>query len=611
MGLSQKDRMIRITTPLGENTFVVLSFSGFEEISDLFGFELQLASERNDITFNQLAGKNVTISIRAWDGTERLFNGIIVEFEPSQIASEDGYSRYTAVMVPNLWMLTGCIDSRIFQQKSVPEIIQAVLSEASLGPKGVKQAIEFRMELIGNYSKKEYCVQYNESDFAFISRLCETEGIFYFFEHKEKNHTLVFADHANHHKPYAAGSKQIVSIQNALGGVIDREVIFSLRAGSKITTGKYVARDYNFTIPNDELKVENCATTTDFNGPGEHYEYPGGYEQTNARGQTLARLRKQAMDARFLSLRGRGNCTQFIPGFKFGLKDHAIEQLNGREYVLLRVRHEARQPFAAGDSKDSNYFNLFSCLPTKIPYRPERSTPKPVIASSQTAIVTGPAGEEIHTNKYGQVKVRFPWDRNPEKNSPDNMSCWIRVSQGWAGDKWGAMHIPRVGQEVIINFLEGDPDRPIITGRVYHGNNLPPYTLPAEKTKSTLKSDSSKGGGNHNEIMFEDLSGNELFFTHAAKDRSEVVQNDKATEVKNNQQITVKNNRSISITSGNETVSVQSGSRQVAVKSNETHTNSAHFDHRVDGNYALKVSGSITIEASGIVRITGAKVILN
>jgi type VI secretion system secreted protein VgrG len=207
--------------------------------------------------------------------------------------------------------------------------------------------------------------------------------------------------------------------------------------------------------------------------------------------------------------------------------------------------------------------------------------------------------------------VRFAWDRNLDNKSAENRSCWIRVSQGWAGDKWGAMHIPRVGQEVIVNFLEGDPDRPIITGRVYHGKNLPPYSLPADKTKSTLKSNSSKGGGNDNEIMFEDLSGHELFFTHAAKDRSEVVENDKALEVKNNQRISVKNNRTITISDGNETLSVQSGSRQVAVKSNENHTNSANFDHKVSGNYALKVSGNITIEASGIVRITGAKVLLN
>ena len=234
------------------------------------------------------------------------------------------------------------------------------------------------------------------------------------------------------------------------------------------------------------------------------------------------------------------------------------------------------------------------------------------MASSQTAIVTGPAAEEIHTDEHGRVKVRFHWDRRSDEKGDGNMSCWMRVSQNWAGGKWGAMHIPRVGQEVIVNFLDGDPDRPIITGRVYHGRNKPPYDLPAEKTKSTIMSNSTiNGGGNFNEIRFEDLKDAEEFFTHAARDQNEVVENNMSTEVKADQQITVEKNRAVTVSSGNESVTINSGGRSVSVHSDEDHTNAADFKHKVSGGYTLKVNGNITIDASGIVSISGAKVILN
>ena len=612
MAFSQKDRLIRIGTPLGDDAFVVLSFTGFEEISDLFSFELQLASERNNITFEQLAGQNVTVGVRSSDGAERFFNGIIVEFAPSTISTKEGYSTYYAVMAPSLWLLCQCIDSRIFQNKSVPDIIKEVMGPASLGQKDVRQKINLRLDLSGNYPARQYCVQFNESDFAFISRLCECEGIHYFFEHENGRHTLVFADTPQTHKPYIAGKKETVTLQEPQGGVLDQEVIESLQATSKLTAGKYVARDYNFTIPDNDMTVQNSSVHTAFNVQGERYEYPGGYEKTNARGQTLAKMRMQAIDARFLMLRGRGNCRGFIPGFKFKLTGHALPQMNGKEYMLTKVRHEARQHFAAGVGEGDSYFNLFQCIPGKVAFRPDRKTPKPEITGNQTAIVTGPTAEEIHTDEYGRVKVKFHWDRKTDQKGDGNMSCWIRVSQTSAGAKFGAMHIPRVGEEVVIGFVDGDPDRPIIIGRLYHGRNKPPYDLPAAKTKSTFKSNSTKdGGGNANEIRFEDLKGSEEFYIHAARDRNEVVENDMSTEVKNNHMTKIKNNRGISVTNGNETHAVSNGGREVSVKSDEKHINLADFFHKVGGGYTLKVNGDITIDASGTVRITGAKVIVN
>ncbi|MGD9007981.1 MAG: type VI secretion system tip protein TssI/VgrG [Desulfobacteraceae bacterium] len=612
MAISQNDRLIRIATPLGENTFIALSFAGMEEISELFDFKVELASERSDITFDQLAGKNVTVGIKSSDGTQRYFNGLIVAFSPAVVSENDGYSKYSAVIRPALWMLTQCYDCRIFQNKSVPDIIKAVLDQGSLGPKGVNGKIDYRLELTGSYEAHEYRAQYNESDHNFISRLCEEEGIFYFFEHENGKHTVVFADAAQKHKPHLNGNKETVEFQRTLGANLDKEVITAFAQHKKLSTGKYTARDYNFTIPDTDMTVTTDTSQNSPVGQGERYEYPGGYEKSAGPGETLAKIRMEADDVRTHTLQGRSNCRGFAAGFKFALQKHPLKALNGKYYVFTKVHHGAKQDFTTGGSGGDSYDNYFFCIPHEVPFRAQRNADKPLIVSSQTAIVTGPQAEEIHTDEHGRVKVKFFWDRRTDAKKDGNMSCWIRVSQNWAGGKWGAMHIPRVGQEVIVNFLDGNPDRPIITGRVYHGLNKPPYDLPAQKTKSTVMSNSTKNGnGNSNEIRFEDLKGSEEFFTHAAKDQNEVVENNMTTEVKANQSITIEKNRSITVTGGNETLAVESGGRTVTVKSNENHTNSANFAHNVSSNYTLKVNGNITIDASGIVKISGAKLILN
>lgn len=612
MALSQTDRLIRIATPLGENTFIVVSFTGSEHVSQDFLFDLQLVSERNDITFDQLAGKNVTVGIRSSDKSERFFNGIVSEFVFLETSEKDGLSKYRAVMVPALWVLRECVDCRVFQDKNVPDIIKEVLGKGSLSAKGVVQTIEFRMELGGAYPPRELCVQYNESDYDFINRLCETEGIFYFFEHANKKHTLVFADSAQKHKPIAAGHGSDMRFQGSLGAHMDQECIQTLQVNNRLATGKYTARDYDFLKPNNDTTVQKSTAAVKPKSEGEIYEYPGGYTTSDGEGAQVAKIRMEASDARTCSLQGRSNCRAFSAGFKFTLKEYPIAALNGKEYLLTWVRHDARQEIATGAATGDTYFNMFFGQPHATVFRPERRTARPVIASSQTAIVTGPKAEEIHTDKYGRIKAKFHWDRRDTGKRDGDMSCWIRVSQNWAGAKWGAMFLPRVGHEVVVNFLDGDPDRPIVTGRVYHGLNLPPYDLPAEKTKSTLKSNSTKeGGGNYNEIRFEDLKDSEEFFTHAAKDQNEVVENDMSTEVKRHQMIKVEQNRSITVASGNETVTIESGTREVSVQSNEKHINSANFDQKVSANYTLKVNGNISIEASGLVTITGAKIVLN
>jgi type VI secretion system secreted protein VgrG len=515
-------------------------------------------------------------------------------------------------MVPAPWVLRECIDCRLFQDKTVPDILKEVLAKGALDAKGVVQTIDFRMELNGAFPQKELCVQYNESDYDFVNRLCEAEGIFYFFEHANKKHTLVFANHPPAHKPIAAGHGSALRFQGTMGANMDQECIQTLQVHNRLATGKYSARDYNFLNPNNDTTVKKSTAVVKPKSEGEIYEYPGGYAASGGEGARVAMIRMEANDAQTCNIQGRSNCRALAAGFKFTLKEHPIPALNGKEYLLTQVRHDAKQEITTGASTGDTYFNIFFGLPHATPFRPQRKTAKPAIVSSQTAIVTGPKAEEIHTDEHGRVKIKFHWDRRTDTKQDGNMSCWIRVSQNWAGAKWGAMFLPRVGHEVIVNFLDGDPDRPIVTGRVYHGLNLPPYDLPGDKTKSTLKSNSTKqGGGNSNEIRFEDLKGAEEFFTHAAKDQNEVVENDMSTEVKRHQTIKVEQNRSLTVASGNDTVAIQSGTREVSVQSNEKHINSANFDQKVSANYTLKVNGNITIDASGLVTITGAKIILN
>jgi type VI secretion system secreted protein VgrG len=609
--MSQNDRLIQIMTDLSNDTFIVLSFYGTEEISGLFSFELELASKRNNITFDMLAGKNVTISLRASHNKKRYFNGIVVAFSPTHISKEKGFTnRYSAIVKPSLYLLDECYDCRIFQDKDVPSIIKEVLSKGSLEPKGVTANVDHRFELTGSYPRREFCVQYNESDLNFISRLCEEEGIFYFFKHEKKNHTLIFADSKIKHKPFP-GNEERVRFHQPMGGPLVDEVITSLQHHKKLTVGKYVARDYDFTMPDTNMTTDQDTQQKKPEGQGERYEYPGGYDKAKSRGDRLAVIRMEASDALIHSLQGSSTCRGFVPGYRFLLVDHPQDPLNDNRYVFTKVRHQAKQDFTTSGSDGDWYANYFSCIPHEIPFRPMLNSDKPRIPSSQTAIVTGPKDEEIHTDKHGRVKVKFFWDRRKDEKGDGNMSCWIRVSQNWAGKNWGAMHIPRVGQEVIVNFLDGDPDRPIITGRVYHGGNMPPYELPLEKTKSTIMSSSSKGGNNSNEIGFEDLAGQEILFTHAARDQNEVVENDMSTEVKNNQEIKVEQNRDLTVASGNETITIDSGTRDVKVRSDEKHTNAADFGHKVSGSYTLKVNGNITIDASGIVKISGAKIVMN
>jgi type VI secretion system secreted protein VgrG len=508
---TQADRIIRIETVLGKDALLLQSFKGEEGISRLFHFDLYMHSENRSITFESIVGKRATVVIVLPDRTERYINGIISSF--SQAGStplESGanakiFAHYSATLVPHMWLLTQTNDCRIFQNKLVPDILATIFQEHKL---------DFSNRLRGKFYEREYCVQYRESDFNFVSRLMEEEGIFYFFEHTGDKHTLVLANDPDEFKPVPNNNK--VSYKSLIGEARHEDVISEWSFGQEVRPGRYAINDFNFKQALSDL-------TSNVSGKDERkleiYNYPGEYT-TRDEGDQLVGIRMQEQEAPQKVAKGSSTCRGFIAGYRFTLADHYRRDFN-KDYVIVSNYISSDQgtnyrTSPADASASLEYSNHIECILDKTPYRPPRTTRIPFVQGPQTAFVVGPPGEEIYVDQYGRVKVQFHWDREGEYN--DNSSCWIRVSQSWAGKRWGTVFIPRVGQEVIVDFLEGDPDRPIITGCVYNNNTMPPYELPAEKTRSTIKTDSSKGSGGFNEIRFEDKKGSEQLFMHGEKD---------------------------------------------------------------------------------------------
>ncbi|HJR08845.1 MAG TPA: type VI secretion system tip protein TssI/VgrG [Pyrinomonadaceae bacterium] len=556
----QKTLRLTVTTPLGDNKLLLKAVSGEEQISDLFRFRLEMVSENPKLDFSAILGKHVTVKLLLNDGSKRYINGVVGRF--IQEDSRVRLTTYYADIHPWLWLLTKTRDCRIFQNKTVPQIIKDVFDE--LGFK------DYRDDLKGTYPALDYCVQYDESAFNFVSRLMEDAGIFYFFEHAEDKHTLVLGDDSDAHKS-CPGLKE-ARYQQASVSHTDDHVITRCSIEEQVVTGKFAHDDFNFETPSTDLKVEVAGEGSELR----IYEYPGGFLKKDD-GEKRANLRLEACEQPGKILRGESHVRAFTSGFKFDLKNHYRADAN-KTYVLSRVSIAATQ---------ESYTNSFEAFPLDVPFRPQRVTPKPVITGTQTAIVVGKSGEEIWTDKYGRIKVQFHWDQRGKND--ENSSCWIRVDYGWAGKQWGSIFLPRIGQEVIVSYLEGDPDRPLVTGAVYNAQQLVPYTLPAEQTKSTIKSNTSKGGGGFNEIRFEDKKDSEEMYFHAQKDQSIKVLNNRTKEVDKNEKNTIK------------------GTRDQTITGNETHTDEANFTHKVTGNYELKVTGNLTIDVTGSVTFKSAQ----
>lgn len=533
---TQEKRRIAINTVLGSDVLLVRRCTVEEQISRLFRIEVELISKKNDLTFEDIVGTNATIRLDLPNGKKRFFNGFINRFV--QTKAERSYACYEATLVPWLWFLTRTSDCKIFQQSmdeppeqmTVPGIIKKVFKDCGFE--------DFRDDgLTETYREWDFCVQYRETAFNFVSRLMEQEGISYFFEHEDGKHTLALVDSASSNSAYAGYDS--VTYHPHTQGARDKEAVTDWVMEKEVQPGTYAHNDFDYAKPKQAAQqalvakstIERSHEKADF----EIYDYPGEFLEHDE-GEGIAKIRIEELQVRHETLHGEATARGLCAGYKFELKSHPRNDQN-REYLITKtsIKVDAGEFEAGASQPDDDFFECrFTAIDAAQPFRPQRITPKPLIQGVQTAIVVGPSGEEIHTDDQARVKVQFHWDRYGHYD--ENSSCWIRVSQYWAGKEWGSMHIPRIGQEVIVEFLEADPDRPIITGRVYNGEQVPPYSLPANKTQSGVKSRSTTEGStnNFNEFRFEDKKGSEEIFLHGEKDWTIKVKNNEGETVGSN-----------------------------------------------------------------------------
>jgi len=532
---TQENRLLGIETVLGPGTLLLQSFKGIEAISKPFCFELEMLSESTTLNLDTLVGQKTTIRVTLPDGGERLINGYINRF--SQGESSYGFSHYNAQLVPWLSLLKLKTNCRIFQNQTVPEIIKKVFKESGV--------MDLSDMLQGSYQPLDYCVQYRETDFNFVSRLMEQYGIFYFFKHTENQHTMVIADSAAAHPSGPDAKVGMVSKTDLpeQSGITHWETTLEMRSG------RYTLWDHNFELTNT---LEANADTT-IKLPGidafELYDYPGLYK-ASSEGEKVVKLRMQEHEAGYKVITGSGKTCALIPGHKFNLTGHYRREQDGA-YLVTEVQHlgSAGTGYvreSQAELKGETYSNEFRCIPFATPFRPERVIPAPVMHGCQTATVVGPGGEEIYVDKYGRVEVQFHWDREGKYN--ESSSCWMRVATAWAGKQWGTIVIPRIGWEVVVAFEEGDVNRPFIIGCLYNAAQMPPYTLPDQKTQSGIKSLSSKGGSGYNEIRFEDKKGSEQIVIHAERDLETFIKKDRYEKVKEDYHLTVEKDQYAKIT---------------------------------------------------------------
>lgn len=570
--LSQDNRLISITDfSLGKDTFLLTAFSGVEYISGLFEFQIDVISENHEIDPNKIVGRSATVAIK--NDQNRKFNGYIKSFTFGEIKA-DSVRQYRMVMVPWLWFLTQTNDHRIFQEKNTKEIVTQIFSDLGL--------TDFDFRAAGG-AKREYCVQHNESDFNFISRLLAEDGIAYFFEHEDKKHKLILVDQANAYAEVAETNLEYSKGSTPNSQITGWEHVYLFKKG------KWSLNDYNFKEPKKDLKV-STKTKSQYakNDTYEHYEYPGFYDTTI--GSDLVKIRLDAEETNRNSIKGTSDCSSFFAGGKMKVAKHAVSSEKG-SYVLVSVTHKASDSsYFPGQEAESGYTNEFICIPADVHFRPQSDHVKPVMKGPQSALVVGPAGEEIYIDEFGRIKVQFIWDREGKKD--EHSSCFLRVVQTWAGNQWGTSFIPRIGHEVIVNFLDGDPDRPLVTGSVYNGWNKPTYP---SKTQSGIKTRSTKDGTpeNYNELRFEDKKGEEQIYVHAEKNYDTRVENDQTLTVDNDRTKTVKHDENSTI----------SNDRNKTVSNNQTETIGKNKTIDVGDNHAETIGKNMTLSVGKNISI--------
>ncbi len=597
---TQAYRSLEVVTPLGDDVLLLVGLTGQEGISQLFSFQLELiAKNESEVAFDKLLGQKITVRLSMPGDRVRYFNGVCAR------VSEGGRGRYFTSyhmdIVPQFWLLGRKSQSRIFQEMSVTDILKKVL-----------EGMDVEYGFQGKYEPRIFCVQYRETDFNFASRLMEEEGIYYFFKHQTDKHIMVLSDTPKTHPEVPEGSELIFDMIE--GGLREEGRVYAWEKAQELRSGKVTLRDYNFGLPQNRLPVDQTVMTSVQVGEVQHklkvggndtleiYDYPGGYarrfdsEQVGSKvfqdNKRTVAIRMQQQEASSLNVRGASTCRNLVSGHKLKLLGHF--NADG-EYLLTSVQHACSlgDNFRSGGEEEFSYDNTFTCIPLSLPFRPLQVTPKPVVKGTQTAVVVGPPGEEIHTDKYGRIKVLFHWDREGDAN--EKASCWIRVATPWAGSGWGTVHIPRVGHEVVVDFLEGDPDQPIVIGSVYNALQLPANKLPDAKNISGIKSNSTLGGGGYNELSMDDTKGKEKITIHAQFDINTRVENDFIEEVVNDYHETIGGNKFEQVT----------GDSHLLVKGDDNYKTEgtysieagADIQKKVGANYALDAASEIHLKA--------------
>lgn len=631
--------LLEIITPLGEGEAHLTNFSAKEVLGVLPSYQLTIITRKPFLEASTLLGKNITIGLQMpqKNAQKRYFNGYITQFSDAgstvsgfwqgSQSKENNYT-YVATLHPWLWFLTRSSNSRIFQKKSVPEIIEEVC-----------QAYPFskieKTKLVGKFEAWEFCVQYRESDFNFICRLMEQEGIYYYFKYSDGGNTMVLCNVAGNHGP-RKGYEKISYNLGADGNSQDNEVITDWHISHEVKPGRYTISDFDFRSPRSSLLSKAINAKQHDLSNFEIYDYPGEFRTLNKNEQhskeslnQYSKIRLEELHAYYEVVSGSGSIYGIKPGFVFELIKHPNKVLNKKYLVISASYHITNNVFGSGGSD----FNCsFQAIDAETQFRSSRITPKPIVQGPQTAIVVGPEDEEIYTDEYGRIMVQFHWDRYSKAN--ENSSCFVRVSQAWAGKNWGAIFIPRIGQEVIVEFLEGDPDQPIVTGCVYNGDSKPPYVLQDNKTRSGFKTSTYKGGNdNFNELRFEDKQGAEEVYIHAEKDMVSRIKHDQVVFVGNDSHLIVKQDltekiegeQHLSVT-GDQNVKVngsisnnvaqdwqaKAGQKFAVNAGNEIHLKAgSNLILEAGSLLSLKVGGNfITIDSSGIY-IKGAMVNIN
>ncbi|MBZ9973978.1 type VI secretion system tip protein VgrG [Mesorhizobium sp. BR-1-1-10] len=514
------ERATVLQTPVGADVLTFTHLVGRDEISRCFVYTVGFVSKSREIDPLKMLGG--VVSVEGESDPKRWFSGLVSDFKLTRI--EDRLTYYEASVRPWLWFLGNTTDCRIFQNMTAVEIVEKIFSKYGIA--------KFEKRLQGSYPSREYCVQYDESDLDFVQRLLEHEGIFYFFEHNEGKHTLVLCDAMSKLKP-APGYDKVLYNFEGHGSRRDVEYITEWIPGSAVRPGAYVHTDYDFEKPGADLMAKSAQPFAHQEASGENYRQPGAHLDVG-RGDKIAGIRREELQAVHQHSTAVGTVRGLFSGCKFTLESFPRDDQN-QDYLVISAEYRLFDPGyrTQNEAHSENFKVVLGIAPTKLPYRPPRITPRPIMRGPQTATVVGPSGEEIFTDKYARVKVQFHWDRLGKKDQ--NSSCFVRVSQTWAGSGWGFIQIPRIGQEVIVDFIEGDPELPIITGRVYNAAEMPPYALPGNATQSGWKSNSSKGGGGYNELMFEDKAGSELVNFQAQKDHHLLIKHDRNKTVQHDQ----------------------------------------------------------------------------